>query len=207
MEVIGGPEAVVSAARKAYQEGDPRWAAELLNHPTFGCPERSGPAGRLRTKALSQLGYDAGDGAWRNLYLGGARGLATGVARHARQETGDLVENLSVAQHFAAVARRIDGPRAADEQRSPIVLRWRVTGAPERECTTTLRNGALVHVPGRDLLAGTPQATIALGSPDHLPRATTVFAYVTTPDPGIPLAAPPAPRQAPVPPRAGRNWS
>ncbi|GGV09970.1 alkyl/aryl-sulfatase [Streptomyces spectabilis] len=237
VEVIGGPEAVVSAARKAYREGDPRWAAELLNHVIFGCPERSGPARRLQTKALSQLGYGAGDGAWRNLYLGGARELATGVARHARQETGDLVRNLSVEQYFAAVARRIDGPRAADEQRSPIVLRWRVTGTPERECTTTLRNGVLVHVPGRDLLAGTPQATItlsraaldglclngpdfrrnftaavergeiALGSPDHLPCATTVFAYVTAPDPWRPLAAPPAPRQAPVPPRAGRNWS
>ncbi|WP_063761202.1 alkyl/aryl-sulfatase [Streptomyces sp. NRRL B-1347] len=237
VDVIGGPEAVVTAARKAYEQGDPRWAAELLNHVIFGCPERSGPARRLQTKALSQLGYGAADGVLRNLCLSGARELAVGVREYARQETGDLVRSLSVEQYFAAVARRVDGPRAADEQRSPVVLRWRVTGDPARECTTTLRNGVLVHVPGKDLLAGTPQATITLsraaldslclegpdflrnftaavergeitlGSPDHLPYATRVFAYVTAPGTGLPSAGPAGPRQAPVPPRAGRNWS
>lgn len=237
VEVIGGPDAVVSAARKAYQQGDPRWAAELLNHVIFGCPERSGPARRLQTKALSQLGYGAESGTWRNLCLSGARELAVGVRQYARRATGDLIGSLSVEQYFAAVARRLDGPRAADEQRSPLVLRWRVTGAPEQECTTTLRHGVLVHVPGRDRLAGTPQATITLcraalddlwldgpdfrrnftaavergeivlGSADQLPYAEAVFAYVTAPDPGFPLAAPAVPRQAPAPPRAGRNWS
>ncbi|MFD9903405.1 alkyl/aryl-sulfatase [Streptomyces sp. NPDC059063] len=223
VEAIGGPDAVVRQAQAAYDGGDYRWAAELLNHVVFGLPDQSEPAKQLQARVLSQLGYGAENGTWRDFYLTGARELTVGVENRATQEAGDLVNSLSLEQYFAAMARSVDGPKAAAEQRTPIALQWRVTGTPEQSCTTTLRNGVLVFVPGKDILAGTPQATITLsraalnglylsgpdfprnfrtavekgeitlGGPEQQAYADTVFGYLTLPNPKFPIVAPAAP--------------
>ncbi|MEU2512444.1 hypothetical protein [Streptomyces syringium] len=60
-------------------------------------------------------------------------------------------------------------PKAATEQRSPIVLLWVLT-CTGQECTTTLRNG---HIQVDDQAA-----------------ADTVFGYLTFPDPVFPVVTP-----------------
>ncbi|MFI9237297.1 alkyl sulfatase C-terminal domain-containing protein [Streptomyces sp. NPDC053079] len=71
------------------------------------------------------------------------------------------MRSLSLEQYFSALARSVDGPRAAADNPAPIVLRWIITDTGQ-ECTTTLRNGVLVYVAGKDVVAGEPQATISL---------------------------------------------
>ncbi|QRX89664.1 MULTISPECIES: alkyl/aryl-sulfatase [Streptomyces] len=219
VEAMGGVDAVVATAQQAYDRHEYRWTVELLNHVIFGHPADSASAKELQQKALTQLGYGSENGTWRNFYLTGADELAHGVERPANQEAGDLVLSMSLEQYFSTLARTVDGPTAAREQRDPIVLQWLVSGAEEETCTTTLRNGVLVYVPGKDRFAGTPQTVIKLSREAlnglmygptgftnafdaavrdgvvQIPEgkqeyADTVFGYLTAPDPSFPIVAP-----------------
>ncbi|MEU1674998.1 alkyl sulfatase C-terminal domain-containing protein [Streptomyces roseifaciens] len=170
----------------------------------------------LQADAMTQLGYGAENGTWRNFYLTGAKELRHGPEKPTLHGASDLVKSMSLEQVFSAMAKSVDGPRAAAEQRSPIVLRWVFNGTG-RQCTTTLRNGVLVFVDGEDLFAGKPQATITLSRAvldevltqgldfkknfddavqsgsievDDLPAADTVFGYLTYPDPVFPIVTP-----------------
>ncbi|MEU4202035.1 alkyl sulfatase dimerization domain-containing protein [Streptomyces sp. NPDC039022] len=223
---MGGAEAVVQKAQEAYDghEGDQdayRWVVELLNHVIFADPATVSEkavrdAKALQIKTFAQLGYGAENGPWRNFYLTGAEELRSGPPRPTGQGAPDLVRSMTLEQVFAAMARSVDGPRAAQEQRAAIVLQWQFTDTGQ-ECTTTLRNGVLVYVDGKDLYAGKPQATITLTRSafdslilegplfqrnfdaavkaggvrvDDQPAADTVFGYLTVPDPSFPIVTP-----------------
>ncbi|WP_171162086.1 alkyl/aryl-sulfatase [Streptomyces sp. I05A-00742] len=182
---IGGPDAVVAQARTALEADPPqyRWAAELLNHVVFATAadgfeiseKTLTEAKELQARTFTQLGYGAENGTWRNFYLTGAWEVLDGPQKPVVHGASDLVRSMSLDQFFAAMAKSIDGPRAAAEQSAPVVLRWTIrpetpgtrpqAGAQadqERVCTTTLRNGALIYVDGTDPLAGKPNATIRL---------------------------------------------
>ena len=55
----------VAAAQAAYDKGDYRWAAELLNHAVFGAPD-SKAAKDLLARAYDQMGYQSEAATWRN---------------------------------------------------------------------------------------------------------------------------------------------
>ncbi|MFH9420547.1 alkyl/aryl-sulfatase [Streptomyces sp. NPDC017529] len=223
---MGGAEAVVRTAQEAYDRhpDDPqayRWVVELLNHVIFADPatvseQAAKDAKALQAKTFAQLGYGAENGPWRNFFLTGADELRNGPQRPTGKGAPDLVRSMSLEQVFAAMARSVDGPKAAEEQRAAIVLQWNFTDT-RQECTTTLRNGVLVYVAGKDLYAGKPQATIvltraafdslALDGPlfrdnfdaavkngairvDDQAAADTVFGYLTVPDPMFPIVTP-----------------
>ncbi|GAA0348447.1 alkyl/aryl-sulfatase [Streptomyces blastmyceticus] len=231
---MGGPQAVVDEARRVFAldttEGF-RWAVEILNHVIFaagrgdGNPEVPEPvleqAKQLQAQVMTQLGYGAENGTWRNFFLTGAEEVVGGPQPLiTTQSSADLVRSTSLEQYFSMLARSIDGPKAADEQRSPIVLRWVISDTGQ-ECTTTLRNGVLVYVEGADRFAGPPQVTIKLTretlnslaetplfrrnfdtAVDAAPQqielspasgkaaADTVFGYLTIPDPKFPIVGP-----------------
>ncbi|MFF4158809.1 alkyl/aryl-sulfatase [Streptomyces sp. NPDC001678] len=223
VNAMGGVDAVVATAQAAYDRQEYRWVVELLNHVIFGHPEDSAAAKELQRKALTQLGYGSENGTWRNFYLTGAHELAHGVERPYNQEPGDIIVSTSLEQYFSTLARAIDGPRAAREQRDPIVLQWVISNGDEQTCTTTLRNGVLVYVPGKDRFAGTPQTVIKLTRdvlnglmygangdyraafgkavrdglvqiPEGKPEyADAVFGYLTRPDSSFPIVAPATP--------------
>ncbi|MEL6893882.1 MAG: alkyl sulfatase dimerization domain-containing protein, partial [Actinomycetota bacterium] len=71
VELMGGPDAVLTAARSALDTGDERWALELANHVVFDDPENRA-ARSLGAEAMEQLGYQAESATWRNAYLMGA---------------------------------------------------------------------------------------------------------------------------------------
>ncbi|MFF4219121.1 alkyl/aryl-sulfatase [Streptomyces nondiastaticus] len=169
---MGGVEAVVTTAQQAYDQGEYRWVVELLNHVIFGHPDDSEAAKKLQHKALTQLGYGSENGTWRNFYLTGAHELAHGVERPYNQEPGDLILSTTLEQYFSTLARALDGPKAAAEQGEPIVLQWVIEGAEEETCTTTLRNGVLVYVPGRDRFAGAGFSNV--GGPGAPLRLTVI---------------------------------
>jgi alkyl sulfatase BDS1-like metallo-beta-lactamase superfamily hydrolase len=77
VELAGGADELLAKARTAYDEGDYRWVAELVNHLVFADPDNVA-AKALQADALEQLGYRAESGPWRDFYLTGAQELRAG---------------------------------------------------------------------------------------------------------------------------------
>lgn len=74
---IGGTDAVMKVAGEAFDAGDYRWTAELLQHLVFAKPQYQ--AGReLLADSYEQMGYQAESAIWRNIYLSGAKELRQG---------------------------------------------------------------------------------------------------------------------------------
>lgn len=113
VEYMGGAERIMARARKDYAAGEYRWVAQVLDTLVSAQPDHQ-PARRLLADALTQLGYQAESGIWRNFYLTGAKELREGVQRSATPNTGspDLLRSLTVEQLFDAIAIRLNGPKA-----------------------------------------------------------------------------------------------
>ncbi len=77
VEMMGGADAVVAGAQQAYDDGDYRWVAQLLNHLIFAQPDHQ-PARALSADAMEQLGYQSESATWRNAYLSAAHELRHG---------------------------------------------------------------------------------------------------------------------------------
>ena len=139
--VMGGAEAVLKAARQAFEAGDYRWAAQLLNHLVFAEPDNAA-ARALQADTLEQLGYQSENATWRNVYLSGAHELRQGVAEaRARNGAPDMVRALTPSMFFDYLAVRIDAMKEADRD---LLINWRFTDLDE-DYALTLRNGVLTH--------------------------------------------------------------
>ena len=147
--LAGGPDALLEAGRKAFDDGDYRWAAEVTSHLVFADPSNK-EARALEADSLEQLGFGSENGTWRNFFLMGARELREGrVGAPTIATPLDMVAALSVEQILDAMALRLDGPRAAG---SEIRLRWEISDTGEA-FILNLSNGALTHRPARDGVA------------------------------------------------------
>jgi alkyl sulfatase BDS1-like metallo-beta-lactamase superfamily hydrolase len=142
--LAGGADALLANARDAFDRGDYRWVAEVVNHLVFADPGNA-DAKELQARALEQLGYGAENGTWRNFFLMGARELREGGSGTAATVPADFIVNLSDGQLFDALAIQIDGPRAGDRT---ITLHWRMTDTG-LEYSVTLAHGVLTHRGGR----------------------------------------------------------
>jgi alkyl sulfatase BDS1-like metallo-beta-lactamase superfamily hydrolase len=138
--LAGGAGALLAHAREAFDRGDYRWVAEVVNHLVFADPGNS-EARELQAQALEQLAYGAENGPWRNFYLMGARELREGPGGTATRVPRDFIVSLSDEQLFDAIAIQVDGPRAGDRR---IALHWRFTDTGG-EHRLTLEHGVLTH--------------------------------------------------------------
>lgn len=139
---IGGVDRVVEIAQAAYDDGDFRWAATLLDHAVFAEATHSA-ARRLYADTLEQLGYGSENGTWRNFFLSGATELREGkFGTPTTANAPDILAQLSPEQVFDAIAITIDGPKAWD-----LDLACDVTVTDlGRNFHVTLRNGVLIYV-------------------------------------------------------------
>jgi len=113
LELIGGADKAVAAAQAAFDKGDYRWAAELLNHAVFGQPDHKG-AKELLARTYDQLGYMAEAATWRNSYLTAAAELRNGPPKKG-VDRSFLIEMLSqtpVERFLEAMAAGLNGPAA-----------------------------------------------------------------------------------------------
>jgi alkyl sulfatase BDS1-like metallo-beta-lactamase superfamily hydrolase len=156
VELAGGAGPLLEHARAAFERGDYRWVAEVVNHLVFAEPGNEA-AKDLQARALEQLAYGAENGTWRNFFLVGARELREGVAGTAAATAPpDIVRNLDAEHLFDAMAIRLDGPRAGDRE---ITLRWVFTDTGD-EHELTLRHGVLTH--RRRPRVAEPDATVRI---------------------------------------------
>ena len=148
VELAGGAEALLAHAQAAYDVGDYRWVAEVVNHLVFADPANQAARG-LQADALEQLGYQAESATWRNAYLTGAQELRQGPppARPAPSRRGFAVA-LTVDMVFDAIAIRLKSEDVVSEH---VITNWQFTDLDESEASwvLALENQAIHHVCGR----------------------------------------------------------
>ena len=157
LEFMGGANAVLGKARKAYDKGDYRWVAEVVNHVVFADPYNR-KARDLQADALEQLGYQAESGPWRNFYLSGAKELRE-EAEKAKSHTTispSCIEAMPLDIFFDLLASRINGPKAEGKI---ITINWIFTDTGERYALY-LENATLNHAANKQ--AENANATITL---------------------------------------------
>jgi alkyl sulfatase BDS1-like metallo-beta-lactamase superfamily hydrolase len=116
VDLGGGADAVVERARAAFDAGDLRWVAELVNHVVFADPDHAA-ARELLADTYEQLGYGSENGTWRNFYLSGATELRDGqFGTPTDTSAADVIANLSPQMLFDALAVQVNGPLAWDER-------------------------------------------------------------------------------------------
>ena len=141
VDAIGGVDRVVEVAQKAFDEGDFRWAATLLDHAVFASQEHAG-ARELYADTLEQLAYGAENATWRNFFLSGATELRRGNFGTAAQTTSPaMLAQLTPEQIFDTFAISVNGPRAWDLDLAIDVTFLDV----DTNYRLTLRNGVLVY--------------------------------------------------------------
>lgn len=158
VDAIGGMDRLLAVAQTAFDDGDYRWVAELVNHAVFAQPDHV-PALVLQAAALEQLGYQAESAPWRNFYLTGAAELRTeakaqlsGAAAEPEpslvtgQAAQQMLAAMPVSMMFDAFGVRLDGP-AADGQE--LRINWSFADI-EQDWVLGLSHGALHCHEGTD---------------------------------------------------------
>ncbi|MGK2904340.1 MAG: alkyl/aryl-sulfatase [Mycobacterium sp.] len=159
VEAIGGIDRVVEIAQGAFDSGDFRWAATLLDHAVFTDENHDG-ARQLYADTLEQLAYGAENAPWRNFFLSGATELRDGNFGMATSTTSmSMLSQLTPQQIFDSLAISVNGPRAWDLDLALDIL-FGDLGVNYR---LTLRNGVLVY---REVAAdeATAQVTLTLAT-------------------------------------------
>jgi len=150
VEALGGIDATVAAAQDAFDRGEYRWAAELAQHAVHAEPGHNAAAALL-ARTYEQLGYRAESGPWRDVYLSAARELRHGVPEIDGVSAAEgILDAIPLDMFFAAMATRIDGPRAA---RADRVFNFVFTDVGETH-VIELSNGVMHHRQGEPV----PQA-------------------------------------------------
>jgi alkyl sulfatase BDS1-like metallo-beta-lactamase superfamily hydrolase len=173
---IGGPDRVVEVAQQAFDDGDFRWAATLLDHAIFTDNNHAG-ARELYADTLEQLAYGSENAVWRNFFLSGATELREGnFGTPTQTASPSIMGQLTPEQLFDTFAINLNGPRAWDLDVA-VDIAFLDTDTNYR---VTVRNGVLVY---RKLPAdeSTAQATIAFANKMRL----LAFAAGDTDSPGL----------------------
>jgi alkyl sulfatase BDS1-like metallo-beta-lactamase superfamily hydrolase len=171
---MGGIDRVVQIAREAFENGDFRWAATLLDHAVF--TDQSHAAAReLYADTLEQLGYGAECATWRNFFLSGCTELRDGnFGTPVTTASPTMLSQLTPEQMFDILALSINGPQAWD-----IDIAMDITFLDlDVNYRVTLRNGVLVYRK-RAPEPETAAATVSLGSKMRLMAA--VFGDAVSP--------------------------
>jgi alkyl sulfatase BDS1-like metallo-beta-lactamase superfamily hydrolase len=154
---MGGADAILERARVDHETGDDRWVAEVVKHVVFADPANQA-ARELLADALTQLGYQAESGPWRNFYLTGAKELRDGVMVLPTPTTSspDVIAAMPTSLILDYLAIRLKHPEAADLVGTVSIA---LTDVDERYLLE-LSNGVLHHRHVADDEAVAADATI-----------------------------------------------
>ena len=144
VDLAGGMTVLLDKAQVAFDAGDYRWVAELVNHAVFADPENDA-ARELQAAALEQLGYQSESATLRNSFLNGTRELREGTPQPRQVRRRHLLGALTVEQIFDTVSLRL---KAEDVGGQRVITNWYFTDEDER-WVLGLENRALHQVRGR----------------------------------------------------------
>jgi len=167
VEAMGGIDSVVKIAQKAFDSGDFRWAATLLDHAVFTDEHHQG-ARDLYADTLEQLAYGAECATWRNFFLGGATELRIGnFGTPTQTGSTSMLAQLTPEQMFDTLAVNVNGPRSWDLDIA-LDMTFADVGTNYR---LTLRNGVLVY--RKRPADGSANATVTFANKLRLLAAAT----------------------------------
>jgi len=148
VEFMGGADTALKKAREAFDKGEYRWVAQVVNHVVFADPTNKA-ARELQADVLEQLGYQAESGPWRNFYLTGSKELREGVKKLPAVHTAspDSVRSMSLDLFFDYLGVRLNGPKAAGKK---VTLNLEFPDTKEKY-VLALRNGALSHTSNKQV--------------------------------------------------------
>ena len=174
VDAMGGIDRVVELAKAAFDSGDFRWAATLLDHAIFTDCEHTA-ARALYSDTLEQLAYGAENATWRNFFLSGAAELRDGNLGTAVQVASPtMLSQLTPEQIFDSLAIRVNGPRSWD-----LDLAFDITFADsDANYRLALRNGVLVY---REIAPDPASATATLRLASKMRLLGAAFGDFTSP--------------------------
>ena len=174
VDAMGGIDRVVELAKAAFDSGDFRWAATLLDHAIFTDSEHAA-ARALYSDTLEQLAYGAENATWRNFFLSGAAELRDGNLGTAVQVASPtMLSQLTPEQIFDSLAIRVNGPRSWD-----LDLAFDITFADsDANYRLALRNGVLVY---REIAPDPASATATLRLASKMRLLGAAFGDFTSP--------------------------
>jgi alkyl sulfatase BDS1-like metallo-beta-lactamase superfamily hydrolase len=168
VQLAGGADKAVATAQAAFDKGDLRWAAQLLDWVLRAEPKNEG-ARALLMKTYRQLGFASESAIWRNFYLQGAHELMAGppVKGISRADAVDMLKYTPVERFLEAMAASINGPKAAG-----LALKVNLVFSDTKEAyLLTLANSVMWHAkiaePAKDA-----NATLTLTKPFFLNMMT-----------------------------------
>ena len=178
--LAGGADKAVAAAQTAFDQGDYRWAAELLNHVVFADAGHKA-ARELLARSYDQLGYVAEASTWRNSYLTAAAELRGGPPKQGVNRAAflDMLAQTPVERFLEAMAAGLNGPAAEGKDfkinlvltdtkesyvlwiENAVLHHRRAEPAPDANATLTLTHGFFMR-----MMAGSAGAKDLLMSDD-----------------------------------------
>lgn len=140
--LAGGADRLLEQAGTAFDRGEYRWVAQLLNHLVFAQPDHQG-ARALLAKTYDQLGYQSESGPWRDVYLSAAFELRHGTVRQGVDlaDAVALLREIPREQFFDSMAARLNGPRADGES---LVINFRFSDLDE-DYVLDIENAVMHH--------------------------------------------------------------
>ena len=138
VDYMGGMDALMQRAQADFDQGEYRWVAEVMKHAVYAQPDHAA-ARELAASALEQMGFQAESSTWRNAYLLGAFEYRNGPPKRAGVLGNSLINALSNALLFDALAVRLNAPKAGDQK---FAIAWHFTDSAEH-WLMELSNGAL----------------------------------------------------------------
>lgn len=176
--LAGGPEKALAAAQLAFDQGDYRWAAELLDRLVFADAGHQA-ARTLLARTYEQLGYTAEAATWRNSYLTAAAELRGGPPSKGidRAMAIDMLGQTPIERFLEAMAAGLNGPAAEGKDfkinlvltdtkesyvlwiENAVLHHRRAEPAPDANATMKLTHGFFIR-----MMAGTAGAKDMLTS-------------------------------------------
>ena len=160
VEAMGGSDAVLALGQSAFEEGDYRWAAELLNHLIFAEPDNQSARDWLAA-TYEQIGFQAESGAWRSYYLTAAAEIRRGLPAtgNPNLQNLDFVRAVPSLELLDAIAVRFNPEKMV---RPAFDVEFRFEDKAE-VFTLEISESVIVPRPGA---AASPNATISISRTD-----------------------------------------
>lgn len=148
VQFMGGEKQVMKNARKAYDNGDYRWVAEVMKHVVFANPGNA-DARYLQADAFEQLGYQQENPTWRSEFLVGAYELRNGTFKNGVVVASpDLITAMLPEMFLDYMGLCLNGPKASKEAATYNMI---FAGNPSQSFAVSLENGTLIYTPGEQL--------------------------------------------------------
>jgi len=144
VDLAGGADSLLAKARAAFDAGEYRWVAELVNHLVFADPSNV-EARELQADTLEQLGYQSESATYRNAFLTGAQELRNGTLPSRPAGRSGYLDAMTIDQIFDSLAVKL---KAEEVGGLSMAINFAITDLDE-QWILILSNRTLHAIAGR----------------------------------------------------------